>query len=227
MEKTIYSDFYGKRDPFTFKYPEVSECPLCRKGIQPILLSSMGYQAKNGRISLYLLNTCPLCDGVFTSVYSAPSASASRINDAFYRNSYPQRPYPIRFEKGIETISNSFVTIYQQAYAAEQNQLDQIAGIGYRRALEFLVKDYCIFRYPDFEEKIKNQPLSQCINQYIDYPRLKTVAERAAWLGNDQTHYVQKHTDKDLEDLKRLITLTMHWIIIELGVDEAEAIERK
>lgn len=33
-----------------------------------------------------------------------------------------------------------------------------------------------------------------------------------AWLGNDETHYVRKWEDKDLKDLKKLISLTIHWI---------------
>jgi hypothetical protein len=31
-------------------------------------------------------------------------------------------------------------------------------------------------------------------------------------LGNDETHYVRKWADKDLNDLKNLISLTRHWI---------------
>lgn len=56
--------------------------------------------------------------------------------------------------------------------------------------------------------------VSSCIRDYIEYERLKIVASRAAWLGNDQAHYTQKHTDRDLEDLKKLIQLTMHWITL-------------
>jgi hypothetical protein len=41
---------------------------------------------------------------------------------------------------------------------------------------------------------------------------VKACAKRAAWLGNDETHYVRKWTDKDVRDLKILITLTINWI---------------
>ncbi len=44
---------------------------------------------------------------------------------------------------------------------------------------------------------------------------LREIAKRAAWLGNDETHYVRKWEGKDLEDLKRLISLTIHWIEME------------
>lgn len=227
MEKSIRSELYGKRELYSFRYSEVSECPLCHKGIQPVALSSLAFKHNNGILQLYVLNLCPLCDAAFTSVYRSTCPDPQTNQPCYHLITYPQLIFPAQIDPQIKTVSENFEDIYQQAYQAEKEGLDQIAGMGYRRALEFLVKDYCIYRNPESAEKIKSQPLSQCINQYIDFSKLKTVAERAAWLGNDQTHYIQKHTDKDLEDLKRLITLTMHWIIIELGVDEAESIERK
>jgi hypothetical protein len=45
--------------------------------------------------------------------------------------------------------------------------------------------------------------------------QIKEIAKRAAWLGNDETHYVRKWEDKDLKDLKKLISLTLHWIEVE------------
>jgi hypothetical protein len=38
------------------------------------------------------------------------------------------------------------------------------------------------------------------------------MAQRAVWLGNDETHYERRWEDKDIDDLKRLITLTVNWI---------------
>ena len=52
----------------------------------------------------------------------------------------------------------------------------------------------------------------------IDNLQLKIVASRATWLGNDQTHYEQKYTDNDINDLKRLIKLSVNWIEICFAV---------
>ncbi len=41
---------------------------------------------------------------------------------------------------------------------------------------------------------------------------IKLCASRAAWLGNDHSHYIKKWADKDLENLKDLIHLTVNWI---------------
>ena len=46
----------------------------------------------------------------------------------------------------------------------------------------------------------------------MDDPRLKQCAERATWLGNDETHYERKWIDRDVDDLKTLIRLTVNWV---------------
>ena len=46
--------------------------------------------------------------------------------------------------------------------------------------------------------------------------RIKEVAKRAAWLGNDETHYVRIWEEKDVSDLKQLINLTVRWIENEI-----------
>jgi hypothetical protein len=51
-----------------------------------------------------------------------------------------------------------------------------------------------------------------CIKEFVTDTRVRTTAERATWLGNDETHYIRKWEDKDLQDMKRLITLTSYWI---------------
>ena len=54
--------------------------------------------------------------------------------------------------------------------------------------------------------------LQNAIQEKIQDENLKVCAERATWLGNDETHYLKKWTDKDINDLKVLITLSVNWI---------------
>ena len=113
--------------------------------------------------------------------------------------------------------------IYNQAFSAEQYNLTEICGVGYRKALEFLIKDYLIINNPDETEKIQKKLLGSCISEYIDNTRLKSVAKRAVWLGNDETHYIRKWETKDLQDLKKLIELTLHWIEMETLSESLES----
>jgi len=116
-------------------------------------------------------------------------------------------------------LSPAFVQIFGEAEFAEQEELMQICGVGYRKALEFLIKDYLIKKKPDKEEFIKKKFLGNCIKEDIDNLKIKQIAEKATWLGNDETHYIRRWEDKDLKDLKILINITVHYILIDIQAD--------
>jgi hypothetical protein len=126
-----------------------------------------------------------------------------------------------QFDAEVTTVSPRFVEIYNQASAAEHAGLDQICGPGYRKALEFLIKDFLkSFAVDDAEKStIERAQLGTCIAR-IEYPKLKMAASRATWIGNDETHYVRKWEDQDLTDLKKLINLTVHWVTAEVVTAE-------
>lgn len=138
----------------------------------------------------------------------------------------------------ISDISPDFEKIFVQATSAEQNKLDLIAGGGYRKALEFLIKDYCIYQItkpePENEhtltseeekyiEKIKVAPLSQVINNELEIPKVKSLASRAAWIGNDETHYERRLEKGDIEQMKSLMRLVIHYIEAEEEAKKLEA----
>lgn len=99
-----------------------------------------------------------------------------------------------------------------KAEQAEAQSLNSIAGVGYRKALEFLIKDYCISNNPSDTSKIEQSPLSFVIENYIDSENIKTLAKAATWIGNDETHYVRKHHDYDCNSLKAFIEVTVRFI---------------
>ncbi|MFI5095616.1 MAG: hypothetical protein WCE50_17705 [Candidatus Acidiferrum sp.] len=112
-------------------------------------------------------------------------------------------------------VSQDFCAIDAQADKAERLGFLLVAGPGYRKALEFLVKDYLCGLLPGTKEEIEKAPLAQCIAKFVKNENVKLTASRAAWLGNDETHFIRKWEDKDLQDLKGLIKLTMLWIEME------------
>lgn len=125
------------------------------------------------------------------------------------------------FSDIICSISTQFAEIYNQAYYAEQMGLDQICGVGYRKALEFLIKDYLISKEEDAQkiESIKNNFLGNCIQEDVQDRNIKEVAKRAVWLGNDETHYTRIWANKDVNNLKQLIELTVRWIENEIETE--------
>lgn len=124
----------------------------------------------------------------------------------------PSSYIPPILPQEIKDLSPSFDKIYAQATQAEASGLDEIAGVGYRKAFEFLIKDFCISQSPEKESEIKGKFLGKVINDYIEDPNIITCSKRASWLGNDETHYIRKWSDKDINDLKILIKLTCGWI---------------
>lgn len=130
-----------------------------------------------------------------------------------------------QFEANIEGLSPQFVKIYNQALEAESRQLDEIAGIGYRKALEFLVKDYCKHMHPEKGTEIERLPLGKCISDYIENRSITTLASRAVWIGNDETHYTRKLEGRDISDMKTFIRALVHYVGMELTVEDAASID--
>lgn len=77
-----------------------------------------------------------------------------------------------------------------------------------------------INKSPEKKEAIKIKFLGKCIKEDIQNVNLKEIAERATWLGNDETHYVRQWESKDISDLKVLINISLHWIDMELLTEQ-------
>lgn len=72
---------------------------------------------------------------------------------------------------------------------------------------------------PADAEAIKRTLLGPLIKDRVNDANVKRCAERAVWLGNDETHYERKWQGKDIGDLKKLIVLTVNWVHNSLLTD--------
>ncbi len=188
-------------------------CPACGKGISPLFCYQHGvdtWRAYDG--FLQIVFRCPRkeCQRLFIAVYGTEKAFAG-TNLILRRTLLMDFMEFEKFPESVTSISSQFEAIYNQSKIAEDNGLHLIAGPGYRKALEFLVKDYLIRTDPEHEDQIKKEQLGTAIKR-ITEKRIEACASRAAWLGNDETHYVRKWEDKDLQDLKNLIKMVVDWI---------------
>lgn len=191
------------------RFPD--HCPVCHLGIQA-QYQELAHVIEGWRGRLELIFQCPLeeCQSFFISRYFQSTYPGTTYYQ--FSSSFPFVRVPAQFSESIKHISPGFCKIAEEAMNAEANDWKLIAGPGYRKALEFLLKDYLCRLLPKEAEKIKIMPLAACVANHVDHEKLKAMAARAAWLGNDETHYVRKWEDKDLEDLKKVIQLTLHWI---------------
>ena len=214
-------------------YDEVTVCPSCHHALSPQPL--IAYYVKHDGLyksyfRLHLLCFCARCREIFLCEYHGDyeQATYNALTLVFCRliSATPMTHSPVRFSDDINDLSPGFVETYTQASAAEAEQLLQICGPGYRKSLEFLVKDYLCHKFPEDAEKIRSELLSQRINRINDH-RMKVLAERSTWIGNDETHYVKKREELGLDDMKRFIKAMLSYIESELAFEEAEAIPRK
>ncbi|HHF3031597.1 hypothetical protein [Vibrio diabolicus] len=205
---------------------EPNSCPVCNHLVSPNRTDMFKeIYTDNPHLSRYLsgLYECPStkCGHLFLAHFERKSEHEGYTNGYFtYTHATPNHFKPIAFDERISALSPSFVEIFNQSANAEESGLSEVCGMGYRKALEFLIKDYCVSSQPDESEKIRSMMLMQCINKYITDTNIKECATRAVWLGNDETHYQRKWQDKDIGDLKLLINLVVHWVVSSLMTQE-------
>lgn len=192
------------------------KCPMCHVSIEPTKITCKYVEENN---CIFLIWFCNHCNRPFIASYKNPSYSIDKPTSP---ELFPKFYTEYEFEQCIKDLSATFCEIYNQSLKAEMLELSQIAGMGYRKALEFLIKDYCIYRNPDDKSKIQSALLSQVITEYVDSSKIKNLAKASAWIGNDETHYIRKFEDKDINDLKKFISATVAFITYELTSDEAE-----
>ena len=204
------------------------KCPICSTAHASSPVCSGYLHRRYGNAKLYSMFFCPSCESAFfvsyrvTDDYSNYSKTCGTIIAQ-----YPNPSTTTPFSEEISILSPKFVEIYHQSEIAESTNLTEICGIGYRKALEFLVKDFAIHEHPEDKEIIEKKLLSQCIKNYIDDDRIKTLAERSAWIGNDEAHYVRKQEDRDVSDLKNFIKAIVYFIGMILVTEDAASITSK
>jgi hypothetical protein len=197
------------------------QCPRCHRSIEPIFIHATIMEGLN-RSQVNWRCPSPQCQELFIANYSSNHPNSPQFQFTL-TDIEPRKGQRKSWPDCIETLSPMFIAIYDQAIEAEAMNLDQLLGMGLRKALEFLITDYVISQHPMETEKIYKIFLGERINKYITDPRIKDCAKRAVWLGNDETHIIKKWEAMDIKDLKRLIRLTVNYIDSELTSKEYTA----
>lgn len=198
---------------FAISVTDPSQCPHCHNGIEPRHISESTEKEIN-----YSIWKCTFreCGKQFIAVHQ--DIGQGQATFLGFLDGQPTGPY---WPDTIKKLKSKFIETYNQALKAEYSSLDEIAGMGFRKAIEYLVKDYLIQRDSELEGKIEDKLLSTVIGENFNSTQeadLKDLLKRATWLGNDMTHYLRYHDNFDISDLKELIQLVM---------DEIHSIEQK
>jgi hypothetical protein len=182
-------------------------CPICHRHSEVQWIAGDTVENNNG-VQVVWRCAYQRCRGYFICSYGPmPSPQLLSVR--------PLKPQAHTFPETIGVLSPTFISIFKEAEEATQLGLHQIAGPGYRKAFEFLIKDYAKSLAPDKTAEIESKFSGAVVSDFISDARIQAVAKRCLWLGNDETHYLRKWTDRDVADLVTLIKLTANWIEIE------------
>ena len=208
MEK--YTSFIHPKSGKRYKCLMPDTCPICGAGISCSPNFSNTVHKKDNEGIFYAIFECGHCSQPFMSTYEY-SDFPQTITE---HSDFPHKLKYKSFDKEIEASYPDFVKIYHQTEYAEYCGLLEICGVGYRKALEFLIKQYAI--YNDIENTliIEKEPLQSTANR-IKNEHLRNIATKSIWIGNDFTHYIRKHNQSDISDMKDFIDTLVRWIAVE------------
>lgn len=222
LEKKLTVNFCdGRTSTLSFQIPNF--CPNCGKIVAPIVEHiTTSNNSDDSHFSIGLLLRCSdeNCNHYFELEYAGSNEMYGRnIDDHPVKQSIIP-PIDDHLPAEIESVSPIFKKTYDQALKAELIGLDQIAGVGMRKSIEFLVKDYLVNVKGEEEQEIQNLNLSPAIKK-IEFEKLHNLTLAATWIGNDETHYVKKWEDKDISDMKKFIRSAS--LFISADIDSSEA----
>lgn len=200
------------RSECTFKCRDI--CPLCGKIIFPEIRT---YTCSPDFSKINAILLCPSC---FTEYFERFERS---MLNAYTYCSYEAYPYALPTNPIPDNIKNDFplfYKIYEEASTAEAHNLHEICGMGYRKALEALVKHYAIKLFPNDKDGIEAEMLMPTIRRFAS-DKIVKLATAATWLGNDQVHLITKHPEYDIEQLKSFILALCQYIEYETLIEKA------
>lgn len=197
-------------------------CMHCRNTGEQIAISAVSFVSDDDFADGVAFTTCQLCNATSMHYLDLPEGYGG-----FYKvvKSFPANVVPsLEFSSFISSKFPDFVKIYNQSLTAEDTDLDHLAGMGYRKSLEFLVTDYLI-QYP--VEGVKKDWITNpktSLSQKIDKlknPRIKDLAKAISYLGNDETHYSRQHPEYDIDAIKMFIRALVSDVENDLVYQEA------
>lgn len=198
-------------------------CPHCGATMTPIVLNAQStdyYSDSSKQVGILLRCTDKKCKKYFALQYESVRGDYSEVWSPIVFSYNPIVEFSI--PDNIKNLSSEFAIVYQQSMLAEAHNLNKIVGVGYRKSAEILYKDYAILKNPNDKDRIKKMFLKKVIDTYMnDFPRIQSLATSVAYIGNDETHYERRNTDKDLQDLKKFLISSIKWIDADLDVDES------
>ena len=185
----------------TIQIPQT--CPWCGIGNNPTNNEAGHLEIQEGRI-FTMHHRCPSCKKYHMTNQECLHQADKTTMVLVYPNKVAINMDPLFIEH-----APRFVEFYSEAIEAEKMGLENIAGTGYRSAIECLIKDYALDFKLDDKEYLSNPKLSfnNAIDRYIkDDELLKGALHFIREVGNDYTHW-DKSSNISLLTMKHYVEI--------------------
>lgn len=223
----LYSHSEFANRPLEIEVLASNECPICGYAMD---FNEDCYRNfhdlntnKQKEFKVFSLRICPHCHKGFVIEYTIENNGSNFKEKS--QKSYPYSISEIRKEKEICDISSDFYDIYGQCLTAKKAGLFHLYGLGLRKALEFLVKDYALNLKKIPKDKLIKKNLHNCITEYFNSsPEIQDIAIACKMIGNNETHWNNQNTSEDIILMEKLIRILTQEIIKEVNVKQARNI---
>lgn len=188
----------------------LSICPYCSVANNPIT-KHFGVSKINGNDIVSFIHTCPLCNKSTATIQEISEKKGTIIAE-----------YPLtlegNFSENIEKVSQGFIKMYNQAFTSEQLNNIELAGMGYRCALEILIKDYALYFNLDTKENIAKLNLNRSIQTFFQTEIESFIsADVVRILGNEHAHWDKSEENSNsLEVLKAYLDIFVKQIEVKM-----------
>lgn len=208
-----------------------TQCPHCGLAVEPSSIDAVSIIELFGnpcrRHMVVVKIKCPAskCKKHYLSIYHIDSGDvkpSGRIYKTAKLFQYPQ-PWSNQFDSSISDNLPRFVAAYNDAMTVYSQGMEELAGCGFRRALEYMIHDYALDFYPDKKEHIENPKttLACKIETYCESEDIKTFAKASTWLGNDFVHPVKRH-DQPVVQLIKMVDACSYFMSMRYKMREAQ-----
>lgn len=194
------------------KYKKVSTCPYCGIGTDATQVTIYPIAITNGIVANASYK-CTSCDKIFHVSYIKLNNEDEFKPFSVYPNFQGKE-----FSKEITEVSPRFIKLYNQAYKAEYDNNYELAGSGYRNALEVLIKDYAITTLKENRKDVMETKLYGAISKYLPDVDMSKCADVVRILGNDNTHYERDYENLDFNVLKKYLNIFIDMIDVQIKI---------
>jgi len=181
-------------------------CPLCSIPQSGMLKEGKYFLRSNNLFYVTFFYECSVCHNTYLTIYDVDCNDKKAKFKAFHPSISPSY-----FDDKLSKISERFIDMYNQALTCENSNHIELAAIGYRSSLEYLIKDYAINELNEDKDSVGKMSLSNAISKYLDSEAVNS-ADVVRILGNDYTHFERKYPEYDFEILKAYMEIFIQQI---------------